>query len=1120
VTEPNTTPQLSILQAGTGSGGYLSSADWGRFNAKLGSDTSCGGDLSGVLSAPTVARLQSRPVAATEPGNGQVLKWNGAAWAPAADLITNVTASAPLTAQGSGSSTVQLSIQAADATRDGFLASADWASFQARFDPATACGGDLSGNLPSPSVVALQSRPVSADAPDSGQVLRWDGAGWTPATLAAADVADLSSGYMALDGDQHADGLKTFGQAPVFESALATTSGGTGTAGTFGQGSVVFADGDGNYAEDNAGLNWDESSGSLHVGTTNPGNDFGATFDVVGASSLRDSGDPTKALLIDTDGSAAHRIHPEASDGAPWDLSLGTSSNPALLYLQESSGYVGIGTTEPAGVLDVAGNARAAGTVDAVGGLLVDGTTRIGADGAMANVTASTDMLVSGTLGVGRGGTGTAAFTAGGVVFAGDGGAPLQNGAQLVWDGTNARLGVGTASPATKVQIAGGDLSLDNDRYLYGPTSTYGIGKAPAGLVVFTDAATPLTLGHGNRASTPRLTIDTAGNVGIGTTVPGAALALARNGTGFGTHGTLTLANTGTNATSGSELRFQYGPTATYYQSAIRGFASDYGNTNGGSLQFLTGDSAGSSTLQPRMTIDQDGRVGIGTTSPAFSLVVASSAVNANIDVVDSGDSYNRRAQLGHSDTNGGSLILWDDGNAMKVDLRSYGASYLNGGNVGIGTTNPQQRLDVFGGTPPSLRLSTTDHFAEITEYLGYAGNNGGGLLFKARNGGTGASDTVMTLQGSTNYVGIGTTTPSAKLSVSGAVPGWFVSDFLSTNPYGLYVKSAATTSSHDVLRLDDNAGTVFGVYGGGRVYAGGNVGIGTASPGVKLELVGSARFTSEGGATNPSSGKGLEVAYVTSGRAQGEGAYLISYDRSGSAYKQLTLDAASVNLANSGGVAMRVSGGNVGIGIGTASPIRALHVNGELSISRADKVAFINVSDINGNGGGSIILRGLDSNGSVQTNASVSVVGSLSKSSGSFEIDHPLDPARRLLRHSFVESPEMRNLYFGQARTALGEAVVELPGWWTALNGADASEYNYQLTPVGEPCALFVRREVDGNRFTVGSDRASCRFHWQVSAIRHDAYAEAHRIRVEQDKDDTTTVRSGQYLHPGLFAR
>lgn len=65
-------------------------------------------------------------------------------------------------------------------------------------------------------------------------------------------------------------------------------------------------------------------------------------------------------------------------------------------------------------------------------------------------------------------------------------------------------------------------------------------------------------------------------------------------------------------------------------------------------------------------------------------------------------------------------------------------------------------------------------------------------------------------------------------------------------------------------------------------------------------------------------------------------------------------------------------------VGIGTAAPLRALHVNGEFSLSRSDKTGFINVSDVNGNGGGTLWLRGLDSGGSVGTDAKIILQGNV----------------------------------------------------------------------------------------------------------------------------------------------
>ena len=95
-----------------------------------------------------------------------------------------------------------------------------------------------------------------------------------------------------------------------------------------------------------------------------------------------------------------------------------------------------------------------------------------------------------------------------------------------------------------------------------------------------------------------------------------------------------------------------------------------------------------------------------------------------------------------------------------------------------------------------------------------------------------------------------------------------------------------------------------------------------------------------------------------------------------------------------------------------------------------------------------------------------VIVRGNLSKSGGSFKIDHPLDPANKYLSHSFVESPDMKNIYDGVATlNASGEAVVELPEWFEALN----KDFRYQLTAVGAPGPnLHIAKKISGNRFTI----------------------------------------------------
>ena len=143
-----------------------------------------------------------------------------------------------------------------------------------------------------------------------------------------------------------------------------------------------------------------------------------------------------------------------------------------------------------------------------------------------------------------------------------------------------------------------------------------------------------------------------------------------------------------------------------------------------------------------------------------------------------------------------------------------------------------------------------------------------------------------------------------------------------------------------------------------------------------------------------------------------------------------------------------------------------------------------------------------------------VHVTGTLSKGMGSFKIDHPLDPANKYLYHSFVESPDMMNIYNGTVVTdADGYATVEMPEWFEALN----RQFRYQLTVVDEAdTAGFVQvkvvRKVAGNRFTLRTSAPRVEVSWQVTGVRHDAIAEKHRIPVEQDKPE---AERGKYLYP-----
>ncbi len=141
-----------------------------------------------------------------------------------------------------------------------------------------------------------------------------------------------------------------------------------------------------------------------------------------------------------------------------------------------------------------------------------------------------------------------------------------------------------------------------------------------------------------------------------------------------------------------------------------------------------------------------------------------------------------------------------------------------------------------------------------------------------------------------------------------------------------------------------------------------------------------------------------------------------------------------------------------------------------------------------------------------------VHISGTLSKSSGSFKIDHPQDPANKYLVHSFVESPDMMNMYNGNITTdGSGLATVVLPTYFEALN----IEFRYQLTVIGKFAQAIVKEEIKGNSFIIETDKPNTKVSWLVTGVRNDAYARKNRLIPEQDKPND---EKGKYLNPEVF--
>ena len=305
-----------------------------------------------------------------------------------------------------------------------------------------------------------------------------------------------------------------------------------------------------------------------------------------------------------------------------------------------------------------------------------------------------------------------------------------------------------------------------------------------------------------------------------------------------------------------------------------------------------------------------------------------------------------------------------------------------------------------------------------------------------------------------------------------------------------------------------------------------GNIGIGTISPGSKLSVVGMIETTLGG------------YKFILGESDSGPGVVGMSNSTSGVFGFSHTIGVqgssdtgTGVSASSTSGVAIRgtsttgngIQGGSTdGIGI-TGGSTNADGVFGSSTNGVAVRGFGPNFSGVVGtsNTGRGVSGNSIDGDGVVglSTNGKagnfmgdVLVTGNLSKGGGSFKIDHPLDPENKYLYHSFVESPDMMNIYNGSVTTdENGDATVTLPDWFETLN----KDFRYQLTVIGTFAQAIVANEVKGNRFSIKSNAPTVKVSWQVTGIPRDVWANKHRIPVEEEKSEQ---ERGHYLHPELF--
>jgi hypothetical protein len=454
---------------------------------------------------------------------------------------------------------------------------------------------------------------------------------------------------------------------------------------------------------------------------------------------------------------------------------------------------------------------------------------------------------------------------------------------------------------------------------------------------------------------------------------------------------------------------------------------------------------------------------------------------------------------------------------SVPYALKAADAETLGGKPASAYLLNPQQRE----GVPASAQgnPAAASKAASTTEQSAISAISGGGTTnYIPRWTSSANLGNSVIFQSTAGKVGIGTTSPLATLDIAGVFDntrgGYVLSGqangtvVFSVNASGVtqvgtqsatpagMLNTTAPSVSYVGLAATGSRGVSYDVFGTAGVVATG--GIAGAGGGIG----GSGLVGTGGEGDAPSSGGGIGVEGYAGGGAVGS-LGVVGYGSNG-----------GTGVMGVGAEGYDGGGGGAGLW-GTGG----IGFNGKyyLPTGGAGVVAY---------GAGTDGLPESDGDGIYATNpdggtastggyagyfsGDINVTGAIYAGTKDFKIDHPMDPANKYLLHSSVESSEMMNIYTGNATLdGSGEAIVQLPTWFEAVNG----DFRYQLTSIGAPGpGLYIAQKISGNRFKIAGGSGGSEVSWQVTAVRHDAYAKAHPLIVEQEK---SARERGYYIHP-----
>ena len=589
-----------------------------------------------------------------------------------------------------------------------------------------------------------------------------------------------------------------------------------------------------------------KAGGNVGIGTTSPSHKLHVAADRILVENITNAGIMFRTASVDR--------YSVASTGG--DFQIYDEVNLSNRLFITSTGNVGLNNNSPSQVLHVTGNAR-------VTGAIYDSTNSAGTSGQVLSSTVTGTQWIAAGLGT-IGGSGTTNY-----VSKFTGGTTLGN--SLIYDnGTNVGIGTTTLQNSSGYRTlsisgsTGGQIAFQTagtgKHYIFSSATDFNIYNSTAGnLILHTNAA-------------ERMRIDAAGNVGIRTNAPSAYLHL-KGGMSYGS--------------------FRISPSIANGESAMAFFTDVAGTTTanawvighagwGHTGDFVIGNQANGG---PVMLMQQNGNVGIGTTSPGAKLDVEGDVfINSNYTgsnvaandltigktttgnhgiTIATGTTYEGSIYFGDSDNNDAGIIGYQHStNSMKFTTnRSERMRITSTGNVGIGTASPGEKLQVNsgnikieGGATSSIRGLIIAHTGQTgnqtllvqnsTSSFGHLYTTERALRIEAgKDGGTGTGETLdFWVNGSermmidtTGNVGIGATSPGYKLSVNGDIhiPQ---NEYIYFDNTAHYIRRGASNveiQGYNGLDLRTNGSTRL------FIQQAGNVGIGTTAPAAKLDVEG-----------------------------------------------------------------------------------------------------------------------------------------------------------------------------------------------------------------------------------------------------------------------------------------